>query len=201
MKKLILTFLIILFTLTSNVVWSGPGFKDLQPGMPANQVGNFCSSLKKAGSPPRFPNQHYAKCYGIDNIKFRAFGGKTLKQLSLDMGPIVSSDGSFFSILNNLVIDPNNEPNIYLKMKKNFDDKYVLDYEYSERDRQLFNESEKKYLIGVYSNGQVVLRIWRKERDNSYSKDLWLYIEYRDVKSGKQFLEKNRPVRASLDDF
>ena len=80
-------------------------------------------------------------------------------------------------------------------MKRNFDAKYVLDYEYSERDRQLFNEGEKEHLLGVYSNGQVALRINRNKRD------LWLYIEYRDVESGKQFLEKNRPVTATSDDF
>ena len=80
-------------------------------------------------------------------------------------------------------------------MKENIDAKYVLDYEYSERDRQLFNEGEKEHLLGVNSNGQVALRINRNKRD------LWLYIEYRDVESGKQFLEKNRPVTATLDDF
>ena len=64
-----------------------------------------------------------------------------------------------------------------------------------------YNEEEKEELLGVYSNGQVVLKINRKERKNSYSKDLWLFIEYRDVKYGKQFLEKNRPVTATLDDF
>ena len=70
-----------------------------------------------------------------------------------------------------------------------------MDYKYSERDRQLFNKHEKDDLLVVYSNGQVALRISRKSRN------LWLYIEYRDVESGKQFLEKNRPVTATLDDF
>ena len=99
------------------------------------------------------------------------------------------------------ILTEKEESNIYLKMKKNFDTKYVLDYEYSERDRQLFNEGEKKELLGVYSNGQVVLKINRKEGENSYSNDLWLYIEYRDIESGKQFLEENRPNIATLDDF
>ena len=111
------------------------------------------------------------------------------------MGPI-TSDGLFLDIVNDLI---ESDSNIYRKMKRTMDTKYVLDFEFSERDRQLFNEGEKKELLGVYSNGQVVLKINRKERD--YSKDLWLYIEYRDVKSGKQLLEKNRPVTANLDDF
>ena len=200
MKKLLI-FLIILISITSNVAWSSPGFKDLKAGIPIFQVMKFCDSLvleTKSGD-VIFDEKNYVKCYGIDNIKFQGLGDKTLVQLNLDMGPIVASDGSFFSQLNNLVVNNDDEPNIYLKMKKNFDAKYVLDYEYSERDRQLFNESEKDDLLGVYSNGQVALRINRKER--GYSRDLWLYIEYRDVKSGKQFLEKNRPVIATLDDF
>ena len=205
MKKLTLTFLIILFTLTSSVAWSNPGFRDLKPGIPRELYKKYCEKNENDTS--------YDICYGIDDIKFNDKNRKErkssigvskrgvwlLQTLILDMGPIVSSDGSFFSQLNNLVVSSNDEPNIYLKMKKNFDSKYALDYEYSERDRQLFNEGEKDYLLGVYSNGQVALRINLKERD--YSKDLWLYIEYRDVGAAKEFLEKNRPVIANIDDF
>ena len=185
---------------------TNPGFRDLKPGIANTDYLERCL-LKSGGD----------ICYGIQNIKFTGkddgprlksssigsnkYGVRILTRLILEMGPIVDSDGSFFSTLNNLVASSNDEPNIYLKMKKNFDVKYVLDYEYSERDRQLFNEEEKEELLGVYSNGQVVLKINRKERENSYSKDLWLYIEYRDVKYGKQFLEKNRPVTATIDDF
>ena len=99
------------------------------------------------------------------------------------MGPIVASDGSFLSTLNEFLEE---ETNIYFKMKNTLKSKYNLDYGYSERDRQLFNEQEKSYLLEVYSNGHVVLRINRKERD-SYYKDLWLYIEYRDVDEAKKF--------------
>ena len=84
-------------------------------------------------------------------------------------------------------------------MQKTFDSKYTLDYGYSERDRQLFNESEKSRLLRVYSKGQVVLEINRKKKD--YSNDLWLYIHYLGADKAKSFLEANRPVRASTDDF
>jgi len=184
------------------------GFRDLKPGIPMEDYLKICKSRKGGDI-----------CYGIQNIKFNAgyrgriskssngniiphsYGIKILGDLILDMGPIVDSDGSFFSKLNNLVVNTEDEPNIYLKMKKNFDTKYVLDYEYSERDRQLFNEGMKDDLLSVYSNGQVALRINQKERENSYSKVLWLYIEYRDVRFGKQFLENKRPVTATLEDF
>ena len=240
MKKLILIFLIIFFTIMSNAALANKntdpviptitdsqreiqktifkearinaennlGFRDLKPGIPMEDYLKICKSRKGGDI-----------CYGIQNIKFNAgyrgriskssngniiphsYGIKILGDLILDMGPIVDSDGSFFSKLNNLVVNTEDEPNIYLKMKKNFDTKYVLDYEYSERDRQLFNEGMKDDLLSVYSNGQVALRINQKERENSYSKVLWLYIEYRDVRFGKQFLENKRPVTATLEDF
>ena len=193
MKKLTLIFLLILFTLTSSIAWSNPGFRDLKPGtgMTPKEVKKICINLTSDG---KLQKTRYVHCYGIDDIKFKTGGRKTLEFLSLDMGPIVESDGSFFSELNNLVVSSIDEPNIYLKMKKNFDSKYALNYEYSERDRQLFNEGVKKELLGVYSDGQVTLKITRKERD------LWLYIEYRG-KFAKNFLEMNRPVKATLDDF
>ena len=195
MKKLLILLFSILISFNSNVVWSAeyetnPGFRDLRPGTLFNVFAKHCK---------------VNICYGIQNIKFSAniyqefsssigrskAGVPLIGDLILDMGPIVQSDGSFTSFLSDLT----GESNIYLRMKENIDAKYVLDYEYSERDRQLFNEGEKEHLLGVYSNGQVALRINRNKRD------LWLYIEYRDVESGKQFLEKNRPVTANLDDF
>ena len=191
MKKLLLVYLTILLSLYSNFAWSdeyqtNPGFRDLNPGMSIKEWKTHCGG---------------STCYGIDNIKFFPKYNKLdhLWGIFLDMGPIVESDGSFFSVLNNLVIDE--ESNIYLQMKRNFDSKYILEYMFSERDRQLFNEDLKEDLLGVYSNGQVTIRINRKERENSYSKDLWLHIEYRDIEYGKQFLQRNRPVTATLDDF
>jgi hypothetical protein len=172
---------------------ANPGFRDLKPGITVDDVKNICPDLV-VSSGVKFM-KWYVKCYGIDNIDFRAFGNKTLKQLNLDMGPI-TSDGFFIDMMNEFT---DSDSNIYRKMKKNFDSKYVLDFEYSERDRQLFNENEKRYLFASYSKGQVVLRIWRKEKD--YSSNLWLYIEYRDIESGKQFLEENKPVSANLNDF
>jgi len=43
MKKLLLTFLIILFSLTSNVVWSA----DFQKGFEAAQRGDFTTALSE----------------------------------------------------------------------------------------------------------------------------------------------------------
>ena len=160
-----------------------PGFKDLKPGLTYEDVLKICSLRKNT----------WVKCYGIDNIKFKGdYQSNLLKQLSLDMGPIVETGGY-------LGIFGEGDSNIFIKMKNTFDKKYTLDYGYSERDRQLFNESEKDRLLHVYSKGQVVLEINRKEKD--YSNDLWLYVHYFDSTSAKSVLERNKPIRASDDDF
>ena len=110
----------------------------------------------------------------------------------------IDSNGIFLDIVNELI---ESDSNIYRKMKKNFDSKYTLNYEYSERDMQLFNEGMKKDLLGVYSNGQVALRINYNNFNNNDSNSLWLHIEYRDKDLAKSFLEENRPNTATLDDF
>jgi len=55
--------------------------------------------------------------------------------------------------------------------------------------------------LGVYSNGQVAIRIFRKLNENSRPGGIWLFLEYRDIKSAEKFLERIRPVRTTLDDF
>ena len=159
-----------------------PGFRDLKPGMPLEDYYKNCVSL----------NVSQNKCYGIQNIKFsrdikKIDGVEIITTLYLDMGPISGEDDG--------------SSNLYLDMVKNFNAKYSPDYSFSERDKEVFNAAQKKELLAVYSNGQVVLKISRKTGENTFLEKLWLDIEYRDVKTGKRFLEKNRPVKASLNDF
>ena len=84
-------------------------------------------------------------------------------------------------------------------MRNTLGKKYKLDFEYSERDRQLFNENEKDKLYTVYEKGQVALLVGRKEKE--YSRDLWLYIEYRDVEPAEVFFKSAKPKRAKESDF
>ena len=157
---------------------NNPGFRDLKPGIHYDDYIKNCSNNK---------------CYGIQNISFSALsryknGDKVLGTLTLDMGPIASG-GILIDFINEFA-DP--DANIFRKMKTNFDTKYILEYEFSQRDRQLFNEREKSELLVVYSKGQVALRITR---------DFSLYIEYRDISEARAFLKRNKPVTATLDDF
>ena len=174
---------------------NNPGFRDLKPGLHYKDVLKLCP-LKKIWNADVSEGESYSdwiRCYGIDNIKFKAYyTNDILDLLTLDMGPIV--DGGYY-----LDIFSEGDSNIYTKMKKYLSDKYTLEYEYSERDRQLFNESEKTSLLHVYLKGQVALVITHKAKE--YSNDVWLYVSYRDTHEGGLFLENYRPVRASGDDF
>ncbi len=151
---------------------SNPGFRDLKPGLHSFTIKKkkVCkgSLNKKSGT----------TCYGLGNLKFRGkFGkGSFLEKLTVELGPIVGSVG-FINELSTYL--QKGETNIYLNMRKNLKAKYKIDFEFSERDRQLFNENIKDKLYVVYSKGQVALLINRKKR--GYSKDVWLYVEYRDV--------------------
>ena len=119
---------------------------------------------------------------------------KVLTRLVIDLGPIVS--GGFFS---GITSEGTDDGDIFNGMRNTLNKKYKTDFEFSERDRELFNEGEKSNLFVVYEKGKVVLRIWRKKEE--YSSQLRLHLEYRDAKSGADFLEANKPKKASASDF
>ena len=97
-------------------------------------------------------------CYDIDNLKFSGTFDKFsfLDKLTVNLGPIVGSVGLIDQLSTYI---QKGETNIYLKMRTTFGGKYKLDFEYSERDRQLFNKDEKKKLYTVYEKGHVALLI------------------------------------------
>jgi len=181
---------------------SNPGFRDLRPGLHRSTI----AAMNVCGTGIR--EKKWTTCYGIDNLKFIAQydNNSYLIKLTVDLGPIVEVEGDVSLVDKFLKRD---EKNILYKTMYALGNKYELDFEFSERDIQLFNEEEKSSLYTVYAKGQVALVIWRKQKNSplnpdgsyTYSLDPWLYIEYRDVKYGKMFLEKKRPVRAQESDF
>ena len=117
-----------------------------------------------------------------------------LTMLTIDLGPVVS--GGFFSGITSEGAD---DGDIFNGMRNTLNKKYTIDFEFSERDRELFNEREKSNLLVVYQRGKVVLRIWRKKEE--YSSKIRLHLEYREPKSGADFIEANKPNKAFASDF
>ena len=164
-----------------------PGFKDLKPGLTREEIQQM-----KVCSPELSP-YNSSTCYDIDNIKFAGlFSGKFLTVLTIDLGPYAG--GGFVQGLNEMFDD---DP--LLNMRKTLGEKYEMDYDYSERDRQLFNEREKEILYTVYAKGQVALVLIRETKD--YSIGIRSYVEYRDKETAKTFLEENRPKKVKSSDF
>ena len=160
-----------------------PGFRDLKPGFTRNEI-----RLMKVCSPELSPDNS-ATCYDIDNIKFGGTftsptAGGVLIILTIDLGR--RSGGGFVQVLNEMGDD---DP--LLNMRGTLGSKYVMDYDWSERDRQLYNAQEKENLYTVYAKGQVALRFHRNRS----------YVEYREPETAKKFLEDNRPKEAKSSDF
>tara|TARA_E500000331_G_C17207228_1_gene691941 strand:- start:124 stop:1389 length:1266 start_codon:yes stop_codon:yes gene_type:complete len=176
------------------------GFRDLKPGLSISDVAELkvCdSSLQPIDS------AEGTRCYGIDDIKFRGeymiseSQVKTLQKLTVDLGPIVGVIGIIENIATYLT---SGETNIFLQMRETLGEKYKTKLEFSERDRQLFNKQLKEELYTVFEGGQVALVIKRKNI-NTFQKDFYLYIEYRDLEPAEKFLKMVTPKRAKKIDF
>jgi hypothetical protein len=161
-----------------------PGFRDLKPGLTREEI-----QLLKVCSPELSP-LNSATCYDIDNIKFGGWfsSQQVLRVLTIDLGPYLG--GGFIQTLTEL-----SEGDPILNMRGTLGEKYEMDYDFSERDLQLFNESEKEILYTVYAKGQVALAIVRKDYK------IRTLVEYRDPEIAKKFLEDNRPKKAKSSDF
>ena len=117
-----------------------------------------------------------------------------LQVLRLDRGPVVQSQTFFGKISDHI-----DDGDIVLSTRKALS-KYEIDYQFSERDRQLYNEQEKDKLYIVYEKGQVALLLTRVKK-STYDIDNHLFVEYRGPETAKQFLENNRPKKATSSDF
>jgi hypothetical protein len=184
------------------------GFRDLKPLMSSHEASRECGNTI-----PIDVSGNAVKCYGLENLKFSAryrkhtvfsdrFGLSVetasinlMSTLTVDLGPI--SQSLFSELLTYYESDPD-EGNIFAKMYRNFK-KYEMDFQFSKRDLELYNENEKSELLIVYENGKVALRISKVESD--YRTRNNLFVEYRDASSGQGFLKLNQPKRATSDDF
>jgi chemotaxis protein histidine kinase CheA len=171
-------------------VKNNPGFRNIKPGMHRSEIVDVadCDLFFK-----------WKPCYDIDNIRFQGSFDKDnfLEVLVVDLGPIIETYG-LYKALEDII--SGSSSNIFENTLRALSKKYTREYSYNERERQLFNNGILDELLVVYNKGQVTIKIFRK-KVNEYSKELWLYVEYRNVELGKTFMEANRPTRETSDDF
>jgi len=168
----------------------GDGFRDVLVGNEIYSIFPFCES----------DDTIIWKCYGntiieirydknkIFEIKLLSSSPETLNEISIDVGPL------YQSFLDNIIGDPNNP---YIKLKKSLESNYQVEWEFTERDRKLFNEGEKDSLWTSYNGGQIFSQIVRKDK---YS-DLRLFVHYHTETEGKNLSEKRRPKNVNFNDF
>ena len=99
-------------------------------------------------------------CYYLDNIKFISDARtrtSTINILGLDLGVLDTYGWASYIFADT---DPESD-NIYTSMKKNLDEKYSLEYEFTERDLDFFNNNERNVLRVVYEQGQIALQVQR----------------------------------------
>lgn len=123
-------------------------------------------------------------------IKIEITGEVTdiIQRVSVDIGPL------YQSLLDNVIGDPKNP---YLKLKKSLESKYQVDWEFTDRDRKLFNENERDSLWTSYNGGQIFSQILRKDK---YS-DLRLLVHYHTKEDGEKLSEVRKPQNVNFDDF
>lgn len=109
-----------------------------------------------------------------------------LLKITIDVGPL------YQTYLDYIIDDPNNP---YNNLKNNLSKKYGIDWESTERDRNLFNEGEKDSLWSSFGDNQIFLEIRRVDYD------MELFVHYLTKEDGKLFSEKISPKNANFSDF
>lgn len=173
----------------TSVVFSkkGEGIDNVKIGNDFSSVDMFCSKIG-----------YFYECNGhTDLIQISGDGTKvtyikviknSIKQIKVDIGPL------YQTFLDNIISDPNNP---YIKLKKSLDSNYEMEWEFTERDRKLFNEGEKDSLWTSYNGGQIFSQILREDK---YS-DLRLLVHYHTKEDGEKLSEERTPKNGSFDDF
>ena len=161
------------------------GYRDLTIGSSSENISKNCEYNKY--------KYYKLQCYNTDDIRFKITYGYnkdyinrqsdvefTINYIAIYVGPYVSSESGEDPYLN-----------LGNALKKN----YSIDWEWTERDRVLFNENKKNSLWVSFENGQVMLEIKREGYDMN------LYVHYYTEDDGKKYSEERKPKNTNFSDF
>ena len=181
----LITFLI--FTFNSSISWSEVGFRDLKIGSERTVIDENC---KKEWFKEKDDYGYVYRCFNIDDLKFSFTDNieGTIIFIKIDVGTL------YQTFLDRIIGDPTNP---FEKLKKNLDTNYQLEWEFTERDRKLFNEGERNSLWTSYNNGEVFSEI---RREDKYS-ELRLFVHYHTKNYGKMLSEQRKPQNVDFNNF
>ena len=109
-----------------------------------------------------------------------------VSEIVVDVGPI------YQNFLDRII---ENENNPLINLRKNLASKYGMDWEFTERDRKLFNEGQKDSLWTSFAGNQIYLEVRRVRAG------LGLFVHYHDKEKGLQLSEDRKPKNADFKDF
>ena len=113
---------------------------------------------------------------------------RILNNIEIDIGP-----------LHETYLDPEKFvlTHPYRQLRETLDKKYRLDWEFTDRDRILFNAQERDNLFVSYRVGQIFIEI---ERDIESSK-IRLFVRYYSFEEGRRLFVKRHPNNVNFNDF
>ena len=194
----VITFLIVGVYSVSSYSETNPGYKDLQIGESMSVVNDHCEREVAVYGPTR-----YWYCYGIKGLTFMFVTQTTDKFLvytntpNLKKSPIdiidVNIGEQHGQNVNLILLNPESQ---YNKLRKSLGEKYKTDFEFSDRDKELFNTGKLDKLVNSYQQGQVILMLFENRIGG-----VRLQVSYQNSQLGREFIEKNKPSSLNSDDF
>lgn len=163
----------------------------LKVGMKRSQVENNCEFIEGTEWDCE-NNQFFLKFSSNELVEIKAKNNNNhkhiLNNIEIYIGPLHET---FLDVEKSDPINP------YRQLRESLDKKYRLDWDFTDRDRILFNAGERDNLFVAYSSGRIFIEIERGVGLSNYR----LFVRYYPSADGKQLSAERRPNNANFDDF
>lgn len=110
------------------------------------------------------------------------------------IGDIIVDLGPLYQGFMDLIVE--NDRNPYISLRTSMEEKYKVDWEFTERQRSLFNSGEISNLFISMQDGQAFINIAR-----DINGDIRLLAEYYSPSRGQAVSSSRRPKNADMSDF
>ena len=178
------------------------GYKDIMIGDTVSEIIKHCVGV----ADPKGIFHEDFRCYGTDDLVFEFSVLDTSSNKRIELQHTGRGNEIFIYLYppkkpeDHHIIDRitvflgTYEDRGIFELKQKLATKYGMDWEYTERDRKLFNAGDKKILWNSFANGQVILAIYGVGNIN-------LQLIYLSERAGQAFMENKRPRNSSSSDF